>query len=325
MSKSKLTDAYLIKTFLLEIKKRSHGAFENNKTVLKGFFSFIKKPIAKITMIDVRDYFEKDLDVQRIQNNTKNSRRYMLISFFDYVKKMYLSENQEYYNPVPSKKIFQFTKREGDIVRRSQKNLKVLTKKQLKQILRFAFDKYDNSQSIKDMRSYILLLLAICTGARISEIRTILLADLHLEEGFFETGFTLGARKSSLSKGEGLLFFFPKALVPILEEYLDLFEYPSKWLFPGYKNLHVSHDFTGKIPPKIIDFVGFKFSWHYFRRTIITERKKMGCPLDVSELLMNHSPSSVEAESYIKLSIPERKELYDKWFPYTEMHYFQNI
>lgn len=48
----------------------------------------------------------------------------------------------------------------------------------------------------------------------------------------------------------------------------------------------------------------------------------MGCPLWASDGLMNHKSSSVEGEYYIKLSIEEKRKLYDKYFPYRLIPYF---
>ena len=77
-------------------------------------------------MIDIRNYFVDYIDKQEIQLNTKETKRFTLTSFFNYVHRMYLDNDLTYNNPVPSKKIFQFTKKSTDIKRYSQIILKIL-------------------------------------------------------------------------------------------------------------------------------------------------------------------------------------------------------
>jgi integrase len=309
-------NSFLIGEFLKEVKKRSEGSYSNHKANLNEFFNYIEdKPIQKITMFDIRDYFINELDGQKIKISTKNTKRFMLKSFFDFVEKMLLNEDILYPNPVPSTKIFQFTKLNNDILRRSQTELKILTPEQLKTILDHAFHNYS-------LRDFLLIGFAVCTGARISEIRTMLVNDIYLDECFFETGFAINARKSTLRKGEGLLFFFPEPFAIYLERYLEENHEGSKWLFPGYKGKPITHETTYHIYKNMSKELDIRFSWHYFRRTLITERRKMGCPEWVSEGLMNHTASTVERESYIKLKISEKKSYYDQYFPYKNLNYF---
>ncbi|KKL23339.1 hypothetical protein LCGC14_2426380 [marine sediment metagenome] len=313
---SELSDKALIVSFLQETKKRSEGACANNKTVLREFFKYIKKPIPAITMIDVRNYFISYLDLLPIKNNTKNSRRFMLSSFFNYVQAIYLANNQQYINPVPSSKIFKFTSKRADIERTSKEELKILTIAQINEILEYT---YKNN----NIRDFIIVGLVVATGARISEIRTILFNDLHLEERFFETGFIISARKSTLNKGKGLLFFYPEGFNKYINEYLNERPKDSEWLFPGYMEKHLSKSKTDLIYTGISKKLGFHFSWHYFRRTRITEMAKMGCPQPISEGLMNHQASSVEGEFYIKLKINEKRDLYSKWDPFQKIRFFK--
>lgn len=306
----------MVTEFLKEVKKRSEGSYENQKANLNNFFGYMgDKDIREITMFNVRNYFVEILDKQEIKITTKNTKRFMLKSFFDYVEKMFLNDNITYRNPVPSTKIFQFTKLSEDIVRSSQIEIKTLSREKLNAILELAQKKYPEYY-------FMLLGLATCTGARISEIRTVLINDIFLEDRFLETGFVINARKSTLRKGEGLLFFIPKGFVKYLDHYIKQMENKSKWLFPGYKNKPIAHETTFNLYKQMIPELGFKFSWHYFRRTLITERRKMGCPEWLSEGLMNHTPSSVERESYIKLTIEEKREYYDEYFPYYDMKFF---
>ena len=49
----------------------------------------------------------------------------------------------------------------------------------------------------------------------------------------------------------------------------------------------------------------------------------MGCSEGLSEGLANHIGRSVEWESYIKLSIKERRDKYIEYFPYKEIEIFK--
>ena len=322
MVKNDLTTKALIKSYLNEVKKRSVGEFNNSKMLLRSFFRYVKKPIKDITMVNVKDYFENDLDKKDIKNNTKNTRRYMLKGFFDHVQISYLSENKNYNNPVPSRKIYQFTKKEGDIQRYSETKEKeqIFDNGQLIQIWDYALHRYKLTLRFRWLRDFVLIALIICTGARISEVRTILLQDVHVDQRYFETGFVKGARKSTMNKKTGLLFFFPESVVYYLKLYVLLLEekkgVENKWLFPGQKGSFLTDMGARQILPKLTKHLGFGIRWHSFRRTMITARVKMGCPLYISEMLMNHAPSSVESKSYIKLSLEEKRENYDKYFPY---------
>ena len=314
---SKLTDDYIISSFLRETKKRSDGSFSNMMVVLKNFFLNVTKPINQITIIDVRDYFVNHLDKrENLKTVSKNVKRFMLIGFFNYVKKLYLVENIEFQNPVPSKAVYQFTQAEDDIKRHSKVKHKILTIDQLDEILFWV----EHNRSLRDL---IIVILITFSGARISEIRSILKEDVNIEKNFFETGFIKNARKSTLGKKQGLLFFFPDEIKPLLETYMAQLDEDEDWLFPGYLNKHVSPSTADWIYSDAKKNTGIKFSWHYFRKTIITERKKMKCPLDISEMLMGHSPSSVEGESYIKLSVEEKFRYYLEYFPYKDLKFLK--
>jgi len=306
-----------ITNFLLETFKRSTGSYNNNKSILKRFFNYINKPVDKITVFDVIDYFDNSLDKQPIKITTKNTRRYTLKAFFNHIRKQHLQEGLLYTNPVPDRDIYKFTQQSSDIARQSTKILPILNKEQLKQILDYwaPIPFHENH-----IRNYTMFLLDMCTGARISEIRTLRLKDINIAERYFETGFIKDARKTTSRTEESLLFFFPVQILPALEQYIKKRHMNSEFLFysPRNKNKPVSHELGQSIAKFTSKKVGFKFTWHYFRKTIITNRIKLGCSEGLSEGLANHKGKSVEWESYIELNIPEKRELYDKYFPYTD-------
>lgn len=308
-------DTFLITSYLNLMRARSENTYRNMKTAFRQFFKYINKPIAEITVKDAYEFFTKVLDPSSLKISSKKCRRHQLSGFFEYVKEMHFKEGKIYHNPIPSERLCPFTKTEQDITRQSHKNLKILTKEQLQEILDYSY----NRQTLRD---FLLLSIQISSGPRISETRTILQKDVHLQERYFETGFIKDARKTTLYKEEGLLFFLPKGLfLEVLEQYLDSTE--SKWLFPGYSGSSLAHATVYTIIKGIRKDLGFEFGFHYFRRTLITERMKMGCPEWISEALQNHAASTTERESYIKLSLEEKRLEYDKYFPYKNIYYFK--
>jgi len=313
-----------LNSYLLEIKKRSDYAYRNQKSVLRQFFEYLynnldNKNIVEITKRDIKTYLNDIIDQKDLRISSKNSYRSYLNSFFDHVEDLLDSDNIDFRNPVPSKKKYKFTQKELDVKKQSEKDLEVLTKEEIFKILDFCYKnrKQDN---------FILFGLDICTGARISEILTIKIKDVNLPERYFETGFEKNARKSTLRSKESLLFFFPERFKIYLKNYilsLKSLNKDGEWLFP---NNRITNYISFKRPYYLLNILKQKlsidFSYKYFRKTIITERMKMGCPDWVSEGLTNHKGSSVQREYYIKLKISEKRELYDKYFPYYSFPYF---
>lgn len=168
---------------------------------------------------------------------------------------------------------------------------------------------------------FIFFGLAIATGARASEIRTIALENINLEERYFETGFEKNACKSTMNSEECLLFFFPRAFKIYLENYI--YELDGDFLFPTQLQEYPSANWSQQKVNKIRKALGFRFTMHYFRHSLITYLKTNGCPADDRKMLLNHSMDDVQAEYYTHLSIEEKRAIYDRFFPYYSIKYFQ--
>lgn len=319
----KFTNRFFIDNFLEEVKKRSPGSFINNQIVIRDLIKEIPKPFLEFSMIDIQDYFIRIIDKKTIRDteinikkNSKNTKRYILMSFFNYIQKTLLAYGIEFSNPVPPKKLFKFSTNLEDISHISDDELKIVTITQIKKILSHVYHDFK-------LRDFILFGLTICSGARISEIRTIMKKDINLETHSFQTGFIPGARKTSLHTNKGLLFFFPSRFTKYIEEYIESCPKCDKWLFPGYKDNCLSRSHAQNLLFKIREKIGLYFTWHYFRRTLISERMKKGCPKWLSEGLTNHAPSDVQSKSYIKLKFDEKKDFYNQYFPYFSISYFK--
>jgi len=305
---------FFVNSYLFEVKKRSDGAYRNHKSALKSFFDYIDKPADKVTKFDVINYFNDVLDKKDIKKSTKKRYRSYLRSFFYHVEALTLKKKNDFNNPVPNNKLYKFTKKSNDLKKQSQKDEKLLTMAQLNEIL-------DYCRKNLPKKVFIFFGLAIATGARASEIRTIALENINLEERYFETGFEKNARKSTMNSEECLLFFFPRAFKIYLENYI--YELDGDFLFPTQLQEYPSANWSQQKVNKIRKALGFHFTMHYFRHSLITYLKTNGCPADDRKMLLNHSMDDVQAEYYTHLSIEEKRAIYDKFFPYYSIKYFQ--
>jgi len=299
----------IIEAYLNEVEKRSHHAYKNHKSSILKCLNWVRKPLETITMLDVKDYFEKEMDlVASTKLSSKEAYRSYLNSFFDYVVSYMLSEKKLYNNPIPNKRVFKFSKKSNDIKKVSEEVTEVYTVDELQTLL-------DNAK-LNRFRDFIVYGILISTGMRISECLSIKIQNINLTERYIETGFVKNARKSD----KGLLFFLPERLVPYLENYLLYLGKNVGWLFPSSKGSHLT---VSGMRSRAKRYFGKEYSiFHQFRRTKITKQMKMGCNPLISEVLMNHAPSTVEGQSYVKLTIHEKREYYDKYFPFYQISYF---
>lgn len=304
-----LGDMKILNKYLKEVKKRSMGAWRNQDSAIKKFLEYRVKDFKDITTIDVIEYFDEIIDEMDLKLSSKETYRSYLQSFFYYVQAIYLSVGINFVNPVPIKKIYSFTKKENDFEKISKINGKIFTNEELLEILEIS------KKQDQKYRDFIVFGILISSGMRISEALTTKVENIDLDERTIQTGFIKDARKSNKT----LLFFFRERFKPYLKRYIQYLNDKSEWLFPGQKEYLNSSSFR--------DYVGIKYGkkyrkFHKFRGTLITNYKKNGCSLDDREILMNHKPTSMQGGHYVKLSISERRDLYDKYFPYKDFPYF---
>lgn len=317
---SNKTNYYYVNSYLAEVKKRSDGAYRNHKSALKSLFENIDKPVHEIYMWDIIDYFKDVLNPKDVKHNYKETRRSYLKSFFEYVRGQLAAKKVNYTNPVPNHQIYKFLKRESDIKKKSEKNEKLLSKHQILEILEFCKKNFTRSKKV-----FIYFGLCVSTGARFSEIRTMRIEDVNLKERFFETGFEKNAMKSTMRSDESLMFFFTKTFKIYLENYMiPLQEKNQKYLFPSpnKKESPISNYPIQYYYEKIRNILGFHFSMHHFRHSMITHLKRNGCSLEDREMLLNHTPSSVQGKHYEHDEIEEKRAVFDKYFPYYSFPYF---
>lgn len=304
----------LVDSYLGQVRKRSDGSYRNQKSALTEFFNYIDKPIAEINMIDVKNYFDEVIDKKDIKLDSKNGARSYLNSFFCHVQSLLLSKNQIINNPVPSKKIYQFTQLTTDVSMVSDEQCEVLTKEQLNQIMDYC------KKNLK-RKHFIMYSMFIFSGSRPAETLTVKIKDINITERFFETGFEKNARKSTLKTKKSLVFFIPKGFVPYLQNYILTLKPNQKYLFQVGED-HPKRETIEYIEKKVKKGVGFKFQLKWFRKSLITNYTLNGCPDGIREGLMNHASRSIEWKHYIKLNIEQKRAIFDKYFPYYDLPYF---
>lgn len=313
-------DFKIIDDYLEEVHKRSTASYRNQKSIVLNCLNYINKDLEKITMIDIKNYFDNDIAVRINKRNnnpigidSKKAYRAYLSSFFDYVIGRFLQTNIEYRNPVPNKRIYKFDLHESDIRKQSNINDEIFTEQELLEVL--------NASKKKNLRDFILFSLLIIDGARISEILTIKIENINLKERYYETGFEKNARKSTRFSNKSLLFFFPEKFRPYLEQYIKYIGKNNIWLFSG----KIEYMYSGGLRDYVIRNYSKKYQlFHKYRKTLISNRLiKMDCPLWISEGLTNHQISySTQIKHYAKFSIEQKRDLYDKYFPYYSFPYF---
>ena len=169
----------------------------------------------------------------------------------------------------------------------------------------------------RKLRDFIIFGILTFTGMRISECLTIKIEYIDIKKRMISTGFVKDARKTYSMTGKGLEFFIPHSFAIYLEHYIALLGTEIGFLFPGRKKgtYYAVQSWRNQVKK----YYGKFRLLHSFRRTLITKRLNMGCPLYISMGLMNHHSGIVQVENYWKLSDNEKLALYDKYNPFKNL------
>ncbi|WP_371805459.1 tyrosine-type recombinase/integrase [Candidatus Lokiarchaeum ossiferum] len=251
------------------------------------------------------DNFLNYLDETKIKEKTKKNYLIMLYTFFDEVEEYYRSKGIQYMNPFPKAKYYQFSRdRSLSLDEKEKKKIeKYLTVDQLLEILRGFYDAFYDK--------FIMILIMVMTGLRVSEVVSIRRENVRIDERYLFTGTEMNARKS----GE-IYAVFPKVVANLLFDYLEWIKQrdpTSVWLFPFENDNHHRAQCL-RYHLKKLNF-GYKINNHMFRRSIMTYWHRNEVPLEIIEQLSNHKPSSVSFQSYIQVTLDERRKKYDESFP----------
>lgn len=299
-------ESSILDDYLEEMRKRSDNTYYQGKSNLFACLNYINKPLKEINRKDMKSYLAY-LDSRSLKYSTKQIMRSKLNAFFEYLEYELESEGVDYRNPVPSSKQFKFSQHEADMKEKSFDET-IYSDQQLLDLL-------DHSKK-RSLRDFIFFGLLIATGMRVSECLSIERKNIDLENRSIKTGYIKNARKSR----KELTFYIPEKFVIYLEFYMTHLK-NTVWLFPGASTNHWQNS---SVSMYIVRHYPKYTQFHRFRKTIITNRvMKMQCPEWVSEGLTNHKVSgTTQRDHYIKISDQERRDLYDKYFPYYSFPFF---
>lgn len=178
-----------------------------------------------------------------------------------------------------------------------------------------------------NFKSYIAMALLAHNGMRISELISIKLSHINLQERTITSGL------EEIDSKESVCFYFiPEKLIPDLEEYIDdlTSQYRDPiYLFPGntqtgYCTKHnINRNFKKyrDILVKNKKINDCKVNPHCFRKKINHDRLAMNCPYPLMAILLNQEPEGVNAQNYLDEVRHNIKVRYTYWKKYTPIYF----
>lgn len=315
-------ETHLVDRFLRTRKQSGIRVMRTYKSAIVLFILYIHKHIFELTENDVEDYYYYLEDTRKLKYSTKIHTQAMLVSFFNQSEKRLKKMNPGFENPIP--KSFKFKMNAIMSKADQEQALKdaVFTIDELKQLILLSWYRTYKVYLNSPKEQFIIILLCIFTGARISEIVSIKKADVNTDERWLRTGIEEGARKSTHKTNEPLIFCFPPVIAIQIHEYLlQLNEIDqSDWLFPGLnpkKHITEAAIWYYLKGMNIANMPETKKRAHIFRHTLTTfmRNKFNRVDKDDVERLTNHVLSGVTEQVYVTWSISERREIYDASLP----------
>ncbi len=135
-----------------------------------------------------------------------------------------------------------------------------------------------SSSTPEDLRSRAMLILALNTGLRRSEIAALMVDDVH------ETSITVRRGKGEKARIVYLDPYTRSALI----EYIKRRNNPrSPYLFTTREG-HVTTKYMGKIAADITKRTGINFSWHKCRHTYAKTLLRSGLDLETIRIMLGH-------------------------------------
>jgi len=301
------------------MKRYSKSTFTKNRNKLIYFAKYIEthfnKGILNADKKEVLHFLENDIDKRKIVRVTKEKWRYFINSYYNYIEKLKKLDKEIFFNPVPGPDFFQFYEKEITI-EDLEKEEEMLTYETTERILKHYY--YTN------FMIFVIVCLLLYTGARISEIISIKLSNINLQERFIFVKI-----KSKKYLNQFGFYFFPKFFVRHLEIWIGQLEliYPDTiFLFPSSRS-NFRH-LTGKTVRHNLRDIKKLLNLeehcnpHAFRNLLNEKREAMGVSKLKRTILLNQKPQGVNEKNYLK-SYKTRKKLlgfYDESFPFPEFN-----
>jgi site-specific recombinase XerD len=173
-------------------------------------------------------------------------------------------------------------------------------------------------------KMYVLLVLLVHNGMRISELVSIKLSNVNLEERLLVTGLEKEHAKESIC-----YYFIPAKFVIYLSNYIAELKVEYKdpiFLFPGsdsQRHLTITNAARNIAKYCNLLLVQNKIALcnanpHSFRHALNYERLKLGCNDSLLAILLNQVPKGSNAIYYLEMvknNINIRKEFWEKFTP----------
>ncbi len=306
----------VIGNYLEDVAKSSIRTALVYATVLSKFFNYVRKHPVTTTKVDLIEYLNW-VDSHRFADAYNKTTMSVLKKFFGRLEDACDMAGITFKNPVPSS--YKFTPKE--IRARQSRVQKILNAEQEEKLLKHAYS--------SNRQDYVLFLLMIRCGIRIEEALSIRIEDINFAERYLLTGIEPTCQKSSRHLGAALEVPFSPEVGAMLKDYVMFLNRPSGFLFASNSSTGYLTQpcVQGRIKRVYATVVGVNFTCHWFRHTLITERKRVfngeGGKKQImdweSEVIMNHIPHSVENRVYLEKPVEFKRALYDKYDPFKNM------
>ncbi|MEX2719634.1 MAG: tyrosine-type recombinase/integrase [Candidatus Sigynarchaeota archaeon] len=308
-------DASIFADYLVKLENQSDESFTEGRRIIGEFYQATGlKPITEITLEDIEIYFDF-LRSKKIRDSTRYNYSMWIKTWYNVIKKILFLRGitipnffDYIENPFAPSRKNKSAFLKIDLTMDARAETKALTDDQVSKILREA--------KIRSRPLYILLLILKYTGMRISEAITIRIENINLKERVIASGVVKNHRKTGT-----VYFFVPQHVAHELRSYMMELNQECEWLFPSrFQNYqyHYSKAQAEYWLRQMWPIVGFRFTSHQFRHTIIFKRLKNHCPPHINEILQNHAIPGTQAKFYRErnLTLRDRRDLYDKWNPW---------
>ncbi len=309
-------DVDILADYLATLDSQSKNSYLSFKAHILEFYTFTSyRQLANVKVADIKEYFEH-LRSMRLSEKTRWIYSYVVKTWFTHaIKQLYARSgvtlvNMFDYIDIPFSssppQVKTGTSKIMIDLDAAKSNVKVISDADMVKIVRGA--------KLRSQRLYTIVLVMKYTGMRISELETIRIENVNVNERIIATG-----GEKDFSKTGIVYFVVPEHVMAEIRAYkLDL-KPGEEWLFPSLYGAKGGHVVTlGKEIKELSTELGIHFTSHWFRHTIIKKREKMGCPPHINEFLQNQAVTGTQARYYRErnFTLRDRRALYDQWNPW---------
>lgn len=299
---TELTNDKIIEKYLNRYR-HSEQSIRTRKSNLNYFFNReyfgFKGHISEIEKSILMDYFDYLNHLKTIGLTTKKLKWTFLKGLIEFCMEYY----DDFLIKIPKRSIsWSKIHKEPD----TNKDI-VMTKEEIKKILTYL--KYNHYSY------YIIFKTFADTGMRKGELIAIDYDKVNLSKRYIET----------IGKTGKKIYYFSKDLTKHLRIYLKerrLKNVDNKALFISTQlnryNERAFNPYLKGVLGKLE--IEKNVTCHTFRKSLNTFRKLMDCSKEDRKILLNHKTKDVNVNSYVKLNYDEYLDLYDKWYPYSNLN-----